>query len=167
MRAFGICVARSFSGQKTEFSADVQSFWSTFKPGTRTILCVSKLSVIASFYKNTWLSYSTLASEGSLTILIDILKNFEFGGCDPCRINKNVCTPLRLLFEETEGKKKLKKWIGILEDKVSVSSFSIHLRSGDHYADTAFKYLCIIAWYFNNGTLHSPYMLGTVNKLGV
>lgn len=38
MRALGICVARSFSGQKMEFSADVQFAWSTFKPGTKTIL---------------------------------------------------------------------------------------------------------------------------------
>lgn len=77
MRAFEICEARSLSGQKVEFSAEVHSFWSTFKPGTKTILCFSQLSVNVRFMKNTWLSYSTLASEGSLMVLIDILKNLE------------------------------------------------------------------------------------------
>ena len=80
MRALEICEARSLSGQKVEFSAEVQSFWSTFKPGTNTILYVSQLSVNARFIKNTWLSYSTLASEGSLIVLIDILKNLKICG---------------------------------------------------------------------------------------
>lgn len=51
MRALEICEARSLSGQKVEFSAEVQSFWSTFKPGTKTILYVSQLSVNTRFIK--------------------------------------------------------------------------------------------------------------------
>lgn len=167
MRAFGICVARSFSGQKTESSADVQCFWSTFKPGTKTILCVSQLSVIASFYKE---HVAIVLYPGVWGVLDDIDRHLEevwLWGTWSLPDKQDWMYAAQIAVWGNGGEKKLKKWIGILEDKVSVSSFSIHLRSGDHYADTAFKYLCIIAWYFNNAALHSPYMLGTVNKLGV
>jgi hypothetical protein len=76
MRAVGICAARSFSGQKIEFSADVQFSWSTFKPGTKTRLYYSIISRCWELcsVEDRRQPYSNLASAASLTILMDILK---------------------------------------------------------------------------------------------